>query len=147
MVELWIVTPNCVGSTPIRHPNILAYPLTLIQSRKGNWSHEGSSPSASTMCYIDKLIKNNTGVSSKNFFLVAVTIIGLILLLVPAVLLIVEVIYNHTIATDLSGLAAYIGAVAAVFTSAGITKAWSEKYERKDSNTIKQSPSKMAEGE
>lgn len=141
------MTPNCVGSTPIRHPNILAYPLTLIQSRKGNWSHEGSSPSASTMCYIDKLIKNNTGVSSKNFFLVAVTIIGLILLLVPAVLLIVEVIYNHTIATDLSGLAAYIGAVAAVFTSAGITKAWSEKYERKDSNTIKQSPSKMAEGE
>ena len=147
MVELWIVAPNCVGSTPIRHPNILAYPLTLIQSRKGNWSHGGSSPSASTMCYIDKLIKNNTGVSSKNFFLVAVTIIGLILLLVPAVLLIVEVIYNHTIATDLSGLAAYIGAVAAVFTSAGITKAWSEKYERKDSNTIKQNPPKMVEGE
>ena len=99
------------------------------------------------MCYIDKLIKNNTGVSSKNFFLVAVTIIGLILLLVPAVLLIVEVIYNHTIATDLNGLAAYIGAVAAIFTSAGITKAWSEKYERKDSNIIKQNPSKMDEGE
>ena len=59
------MAPNCVGSTPIRHPNILAYPLTLIQSRKGNWSHGGSSPSASTMCYIDKLIKNNTGVSSK----------------------------------------------------------------------------------
>lgn len=89
------------------------------------------SPSLRVMCYIDKLIKNNTGVSSKNFFLVAVTVIGLILLLVPAVLLIVEVIYNHTIATDLNGLAAYIGAVAAVFTSAGITKAWSEKYEKK----------------
>lgn len=147
MVELWIVAPNCVGSIPIRHPNILAYPLTLIQSRNGNWSHGGSSPSASTMCYIDKLIKNNTGVSSKNFFLVAVTIIGLILLLVPAVLLIVEVIYNHTIATDLNGLAAYIGAVAAVFTSAGITKAWSEKYERKDSNTVKQNPPKMVKGE
>lgn len=147
MVELWIVAPNCVGSIPIRHPNILAYPLTLIQSRKGNWSHGGSSPSASTMCYIGKLIKNNTGVSSKNFFLVAVTVIGLILLLVPAILLIVEVVYNHTIATDLNGLAAYIGAVAAVFTSAGITKAWSEKYERKDSNTIKQNPSKMAEEE
>lgn len=131
MVELWIVAPNCVGSTPIRHPNILAYPLNLIHCRKGNWSHGGSSPSASTMCYIDKLIKNNTGVSSKNFFLVAVTVIGLMLLLVPAVLLIVEVIYNHTIATDLNGLAAYIGAVAAVFTSAGITKAWSEKYEKK----------------
>ena len=121
---------NYVGSTPIRHPNMLAYPLTLIQSRKGNWSHGGSSPSASTMCYIDKLIKNNTGVSSKNFFLVTVTLIGLILLLVPAILLIIEVCYNHTIQTDHNGLAAYIGAVAGVFASAGITKAWSEKYER-----------------
>ena len=125
------MAPSSVGSSPIRHPNILAYPLTLIQSRKGNWSHGGSSPSASTMCYIDKLIKNNTGVSSKNFFLVAVTLIGLILLLVPAILLIIEVYYNHTIQTDLNGLAAYIGAVAGVFASAGITKAWSEKYEKK----------------
>lgn len=39
--------------------------------------------------------------------------------------------YNHTIQTDLNGLAAYIGAVAGVFASAGITKAWSEKYEKK----------------
>lgn len=83
------------------------------------------------MNYLGKLISNNTGVSSKNFFLVTVTVIGLILLLVPAVLLIVEVIYNHTIATDLNGLAAYIGAVAGVFAAAGITKAWSEKYEKK----------------
>lgn len=37
----------------------------------------------------------------------------------------------HTIQTDLNGLAAYIGAVAGVFASAGITKAWSEKYEKK----------------
>ena len=70
------------------------------------------------MCYIDKLVKNNTGVSSKNFFLVVVTLIGLILLLVPAVLLIIEICYNHTIQTDLNGLAAYIGAVAGVFASA-----------------------------
>jgi hypothetical protein len=83
------------------------------------------------MNYISKLINNNTGVSSKNFFLVAATIIGLILLLVPAVLLIVEVCYNHTIQTDLNGLAAYIASVAGIFASAGITKAWSEKYEKK----------------
>lgn len=86
------------------------------------------------MCYIDKLIKNNTGVSSKNFFLVAVTIIGLILLLVPAVILLVEVFNNHTINTNLNGLAAYIGAVASVFATAGITKAWSERYEHKNNN-------------
>lgn len=83
------------------------------------------------MNYISKLINNNTGVSSKNFFLVAATIIGLILLLVPAVLLIIEACYNHTIQTDLNGLAAYIASVAGIFASAGITKAWSEKYEKK----------------
>lgn len=81
------------------------------------------------MCYIGKLIKNNTGVSSKNFFLVIVTIIGCILLIIPAIILIIEVFYNHTIATNLDGMAAYIAAVAAIFTSAGITKAWSERYE------------------
>ena len=36
----------------------------------------------------------------------------------------------HTIATDLNGMAAYIAAVAGIFASAGITKAWSEKYEK-----------------
>ena len=82
------------------------------------------------MCYIGKLIKNNTGVSSKNFFLVVVTIIGCILLIIPAIILIIEVFYNHTIATNLDGMAAYIASVAAIFTSAGITKAWSEKYEK-----------------
>lgn len=81
------------------------------------------------MCYIEKLIKNNTGVSSKNFFLVVVTIIGCILLIIPAIILAIEVFYNHTIVTNLDGMAAYIASVAAIFTSAGITKAWSERYE------------------
>lgn len=82
--------------------------------------------------WLANLIKNNTGVSSKNFFLVSVTLIGLLLLLIPAIVLIIEICYNHTIQTDLTGMAAYIGAVAGVFASAGITKAWSEKYERRD---------------
>ena len=42
----------------------------------------------------------------------------------------------HTIATDLSAMAAYIGAVASLFATAGITKAWSEKYECKNSQTL-----------
>lgn len=82
------------------------------------------------MCYIGKLIKNNTGVSSKNFFLVVVTIIGCILLMIPAIILLIEICFNHTISTDLNGMAAYIASVAAIFTSAGITKAWSERYEK-----------------
>ena len=79
--------------------------------------------------WMAKLVRNNTGVSSKNFFLVTVTLIGCILLLVPAAILMIEAIANKTIATDLNGLAAYIGAVASLFATAGLTKAWSEKYE------------------
>ena len=80
--------------------------------------------------WIEKLIKNNSGVSSKSFFLVVVTFIGCILLIVPAIILITEVIFTHTIATDLNGMAAYIGAVASLFATAGLTKAWSEKFEK-----------------
>ena len=86
------------------------------------------------MNYFKKLINNNTGVSSKNFFLVVVTFIGCLLLLVPAFALTFEVILNTTISTSLEGFAAYIGAVASLFATAGITKAWSEKYEHKHSH-------------
>ena len=79
--------------------------------------------------FLLNLIKNNTGISSKNFFLVVVTIIGCVLLLVPAIILLVEIFTTHTITTDLTGLATYIGAVASLFATAGITKTWSEKYE------------------
>lgn len=83
--------------------------------------------------WFGKLVKNNTGVSSKNFFLVSVTLVGLLLLIVPVIVLLIEIITTHTIRTDLTGMAAYIAAVAGVFASAGITKAWSEKYENRDS--------------
>lgn len=83
------------------------------------------------MNYFGKLIRNNSGISSKNFFLVVVTVIGCILLIVPAFTLTFEVIINGTITTSLDGFAAYIGAVAGLFATAGITKAWSEKFECK----------------
>ena len=53
------------------------------------------------------------------------------LLLVPVFALSIEAFYTHTIATDLSSMAAYIGSVASLFATAGITKAWSEKYEKR----------------
>lgn len=81
--------------------------------------------------FLLNLIKNNTGISSKNFFLVVVTIIGCILLLVPAIILLTEIFTTHTITTDLTGLATYIGSVASVLASAGVTKTWSEKYEHR----------------
>ena len=79
------------------------------------------------MKFFKDLITNNNGFSSKSFFLVTVTIIGFILLIIPAVILLIEVIVNKTIQTDLNGLAAYIGAVGVIFTSAGITKAWGDR--------------------
>jgi uncharacterized membrane protein len=88
------------------------------------------------MNYFKKLIANNTGVSSKNFFLIVVTFIGCLLLLVPVFALSIEAFFMHTIATDLSAMAAYIGAVASLFAMAGITKAWSEKYECKNQQTL-----------
>lgn len=83
------------------------------------------------MNYLNKLIRNNTGVSSKNFFLVTVTTIGCLLLLVPVFSLTFEVISTGTIATSLSGFAEYIASVSTLFATAGITKAWSERYEKK----------------
>ena len=81
--------------------------------------------------FFSKLVQQNSGYSSKCFFLVVVTFIGTLLLAVPIFSLTIEAWYNHTITTDLTAMAAYITAVAAVFTSVGLTKVWSEKYEHK----------------
>ena len=67
---------------------------------------------------------NDTSVSASTLFLVITSTIALILLLVPAVALLVEVCFNHTIATDLSGMAQYIAAVCGIFASGGILKGW-----------------------
>lgn len=86
--------------------------------------------------WFSKLIRNNTGVSAKNFFLVIVTFIGCLLLLVPVVSLTIEAFFSHTIATDLTGFAAYIGAVGSLFATAGLTKAWSERYEQNNKRVV-----------
>lgn len=102
--------------------------LKKVKTQKQDYLSKNK-PTKNTMNFFQKLIGNNTGVSSKNFFLVAVTIIGCLLLLVPAVTLTVEVIFSHTIATSLEGFAAYIASIGTLFATVGITKAWSEKYE------------------
>ena len=73
-----------------------------------------------------KLVRSNSGVSSKNFFLVCTTIVGVFMLVVLVAGFIVDMVYNHTITIDMNGAAIYIGAVASLFASAGITKAWSD---------------------
>ena len=70
----------------------------------------------------------------KNDTSVALSSIIVLLLLVPMFILCIEAWYNHTITTDLNGLAAYIGAVTAIFVTAGSIKVgihWSDgKTER-----------------
>lgn len=70
------------------------------------------------------LDKENNHVSASSFYLISVTIVGLLLLIVPLIVLTIEVCYNHTVTTDLNGMAAYIGSVAALFVSGGIVKGW-----------------------
>ena len=82
--------------------------------------------------YLKELIKNGSGHSSKSFFLVAVTLMGCFLLLIVGFILVYEVIVNKSIKTDLMGLSAFVGAITALFSSAGVTKCLSEKNENKN---------------
>ena len=78
-----------------------------------------------------RLIKSNTGVSSKNFFLVCTTIIGVLLLLVLIGGMVVDIVFHHTITLSMGEAAGFIGAVAGLFGAAGLTKAGSEWSENK----------------
>ena len=81
--------------------------------------------------YVNKLIKSDNNVSVGNFFLVACTIIGLLLLIVPLFALVIEAWFNHTITTDLTGMASYIVAVCSIFTVGGLTHGWTSWAENK----------------
>ena len=76
------------------------------------------------------LINNNTGVSSKNFFLIAVTFIGAILLSMVIISIVIDLIHNGTVTMSWADMGMFVGSVSTMFCAAGITKAWSEKYER-----------------
>ena len=76
------------------------------------------------------LINNNTGVSSKNFFLIVITLIGAILLAMVIISIVVDLIRNGTVTMSWADMGMFVGSVSTMFCAAGITKAWSEKYER-----------------
>ena len=76
------------------------------------------------------LINNNTGVSSKNFFLIVITLIGAVLLAMVIISIIVDLIHNGTVTMSWADMGMFVGSVSTMFCAAGITKAWSEKYER-----------------
>ena len=84
--------------------------------------------------FLKDLLTSNSGLSSKAFFLVSVTLAGCVILLAVAFVLVFEVVKSGTIRTDLGGLAAFIGAVAGLFATAGATKAFGERNENNINN-------------
>lgn len=83
---------------------------------------------------------DDQSVSASTIFLLLTSGVALLLLVVPAIALLIEVCFNHTIATDLSGMAQYIAAVTGIFASGGILKGWTNytNYRFNKKNTRKQ---------
>ena len=77
------------------------------------------------------LVRKGTGVSSLNFYLIATTIVGIALLATVIFAIIWEVLHNDVVSSDISGWAAFVGAVGTLFASAGIAKGWSNWSENK----------------
>lgn len=84
------------------------------------------------VCMLTELIKNNSGVSCKSFFLVSITIIGCLLLFCICFALVWEEITNGYIKSELLGISALIGSVSTLFGAAGLTKVIGEKNENND---------------
>lgn len=95
---------------------------------------EPTKNNSSFMGFFRDLVKNNSGLSSKSFFLVLITLLGCMLLAVVGFVLIWEVLQSGTIKTDLNGLSLVIGSITAIFGTAGATKYFGEKNEKKDDN-------------
>jgi uncharacterized membrane protein YhaH (DUF805 family) len=81
--------------------------------------------------FIKELLRTNSGISSKAFFLVAVTIIGCFLLFTCGFVLIYEVVKTGTVHTSLSGLSTFVCSIASLFATAGLTKAVGDRNEHK----------------
>lgn len=81
--------------------------------------------------FMGKLLTNNSGVSAKSFFLIAVTVVGTVMLAVIAFCMIWEVTRTNQVNADLSGYANIIAAVSALFGAAGLTKVVGEFNERR----------------
>lgn len=77
--------------------------------------------------YIKLLIKPNSGESSKGFLLVTVTIAALGLLGICGFALMMDVIVNGHIITDLIGMAAFIGSISTLLGAVGLTKVYGDK--------------------
>ena len=106
--------------------------IPIIMGNRGNHSCNNVNNKDS---FLTNLVKDDNNFSTVNFFLVAATIVGIALLIVPIIAMCVDVYFNHTITINLSDMGAYIVAVAGIFGAAGLTNAWTEySYQRYNKN-------------
>ena len=66
----------------------------------------GKKKSRKKKCWLTRLFDmDDSSVSASTVFLFLTSFVALVLLMVPAISILLEVCYNHTVATDLSGMA------------------------------------------
>lgn len=73
-----------------------------------------------------KAMKENNSINPVYVFMLGVLCVGVLLLFVPVIGMLVDIWFNHTMTINLSDMAVYVGAVAAIFTSGGVTAAITE---------------------
>jgi hypothetical protein len=76
--------------------------------------------------YFIRATKEDNNVNPIYLFLLIVLVVGIILLIVPVIGMLVDIFYNHTMTINLSDMALYVGAVAAMFTGGGAAGAITE---------------------
>lgn len=76
--------------------------------------------------YFVRATKEDNNVNPIYLFLLIVLGVGIILLIVPVIGMLVDIFYNHTMTINLSDMALYVGAVAAMFTGGGAAGAITE---------------------
>lgn len=81
--------------------------------------------------YLDKIVKSHTGVSSMRFIVVLVGMASVMLLLILGTCWVVEVAANKTMASDLTGYAAVITAIAGLLASVVVPLTISKHSENK----------------
>lgn len=84
------------------------------------------------MTRYEALITNGTGHSIKSWFIHRVAVLGMCLLGVTGVVLLVDVVWDGKIDSNLSELAQFVGAISTLFVSAGLPKMIGEIKEMKN---------------
>jgi len=69
-----------------------------------------------------KLITNNSGNSIKSAFLFWVFLVGIVLLLIVGVVLLIDVISDGKVESNIADLASFVTAISRLFVAAGLPK-------------------------